>query len=1224
MRLSTAVSLRRVVLCSFASAGLLLAGCAGGKLAGPTGGNIESVSGKVHGGNSPVQGALVELWHTNPAATTYGAPGIQIGTALTDGNGFFNIGSNSGSAISTANCPAGSMAYITAAGGYQPGHPATINNNMLQIAALGDCSTVNSNTSVVIDEVTTVAAAYALSGFMSTGIDGANNFYTAYIGAPAANNAAIGSATATTPSGLAHAFLNAAKLANVSTGLANATTTAYSGGVSIYGSVPAVEINTLADMMQACVNTTSGSGGGVNAIPVSNGGSGYGAALTITGGVGSGATGNAIVSSSGVVTGLAITNPGSGYSPTLTISGNGSGAQLVTTLSGGALTGATVENGGSGYGAIATVTPSTGYPNGSGVVLAVSSSAGVPSSYSVLSGGSGYGPLVTVSAPPYGGTTAAVNAQIGTSVDPGGVSQLSLVSGGSGYGPLVSISAASGSGAVIAATLSGTGGAVTALAVTSSGSGYPASTSIPLTIQAPPNGGTTATGLANTSATGTISSVVLTGGGSGYTLPTLAISAPPGGGTAAVGTVTSVKAGAVLGLSITTGGNGTGYTMPTVTITGTGTGGNAYVSTVTGGAITSVIAGKFGVSGTAGSGYGPVLTVQAPPSGGTQATATASLIAGTISLVSITSAGSGYSPTVTITGGATNATGTATIAGGAITALNLATAGSGYSVPTVTVAAPTSGGTTATATATTAGGVVSAINVTSEGSGYTSAPAVTISAPSAGIQAVAGTPALTADASTGNTAPASLCNTLFTLTSSISGVLPSNTLQAYINLARNPYPSAAAMNASTGLFSLLSGSPAFQPTLLSTGLPADWSLAILYGTTASGNATSLAVPYWLATDANDTVYLSRSSTSTTLPLLYGVSAYGATPPLFANSPVGTSGRGIAVDQLGSIWEVTNSTGLMQLNASTGALTNTYTTAASSSTDVKVDAANNVWVSNAVAPGTNLEEFAYTSGTSSWALSNTASLPAGGNGIGIDANQNVWGTAYSTSGGTTIATYATVLANTGTAAAPNYSPSSGVITPVEALFGGGAAKPFGVVFDASGNAWYDIYGTGATTTSGVEEVVPNSTTALTSIAPGELILGSTTNPNGNQLGTANPSMPSIDGAGTIFIPDTGIFATPVTYGLHIYSTVTGNTLSPANGITGCLLATSSTTTCATTTAGAIYEPHGAVVDSTGSVWVGQTSTGGVSQIIGVAAPTYPVLSIGKPGLSPGLTAMNPLP
>jgi FtsP/CotA-like multicopper oxidase with cupredoxin domain len=76
---------------------------------------------------------------------------------------------------------------------------------------------------------------------------------------------------------------------------------------------------------------------------------------------------------------------------------------------------------------------------------------------------------------------------------------------------------------------------------------------------------------------------------------------------------------------------------------------------------------------------------------------------GIVSRITVTSGGSGYTdePAVTITGGGgTGATATATVVGGAVTAISLLTVGSSYtSVPVVTIAPPPTG-TTAAATAT--------------------------------------------------------------------------------------------------------------------------------------------------------------------------------------------------------------------------------------------------------------------------------------------------------------------------------------------------------------------------------------------------------------------------------------------------------------------------------------------------------------------------------------------
>lgn len=74
------------------------------------------------------------------------------------------------------------------------------------------------------------------------------------------------------------------------------------------------------------------------------------------------------------------------------------------------------------------------------------------------------------------------------------------------------------------------------------------------------------------------------------------------------------------------------------------------------------------------------------------------------------------------------ATATATVASGSVTGVTLSSGGSGYSsVPAVTFSG--GAGTGAAATAVVTGGVVTAVNVTNGGTGYTSAPTVAIAAP---------------------------------------------------------------------------------------------------------------------------------------------------------------------------------------------------------------------------------------------------------------------------------------------------------------------------------------------------------------------------------------------------------------------------------------------------------------------------------------------------------------
>jgi hypothetical protein len=121
-------------------------------------------------------------------------------------------------------------------------------------------------------------------------------------------------------------------------------------------------------------------------------------------------------------------------------------------------------------------------------------------------------------------------------------------------------------------------------------------------------------------------------------------------------------------------------------------------------------------------------------------------LSGTVTSVTRTSAGSGYTSVPTVTFGAPDvsggiqATGTATLSGGAVTGVTISAGGSGYTSPIVTFSAPqVVGGTTATGTVTVTAGAITAIVITSGGSGYTSAPTATIGNVGSGTGATVGT-----------------------------------------------------------------------------------------------------------------------------------------------------------------------------------------------------------------------------------------------------------------------------------------------------------------------------------------------------------------------------------------------------------------------------------------------------------------------------------------------------
>jgi len=236
-----------------------LTGCgANGNLTQQSPGSDTAVAGLhgiVHGGPNPVIGATVTLYATttenSPSSGNnygYGEAGTPLGTAQTGAGGAFSF-----SGTETA-CPNGQQAYIVSVGGHTGTNAA--NTAAVLMAAIGPCSGLTegaSGTTVIIDEPTTIAAAYALSGFMT--VSGT----TVNISAPANNNAATAACTvvsnATTTckaSGLAHAFLNAKNLVNSTTGVANTT---ISTGSTITATVPQLLINTLANSVEACINS---------------------------------------------------------------------------------------------------------------------------------------------------------------------------------------------------------------------------------------------------------------------------------------------------------------------------------------------------------------------------------------------------------------------------------------------------------------------------------------------------------------------------------------------------------------------------------------------------------------------------------------------------------------------------------------------------------------------------------------------------------------------------------------------------------------------------------------------------------------------------------------------------------------------------------------------------------------------------------------------------------
>ena len=200
-----------------------------------------ALKGGVHGGQSPVSGAVIQLWSSSGAGggteadpLISGSALTTPGVALTDANGNFDI-------TGQYTCPASSdLVYITATGGNPGLGGNTINNSALVLmAALGPCGSLASLSGpIVINEVTTVASVYALAQFISPGPGGSGEYVSYYAVEPQ------------TLTGLTTAFAEVRNIIDIYTGDAQTQTTS---GV---GYVPQAEIYSLANILAPCVNSS--------------------------------------------------------------------------------------------------------------------------------------------------------------------------------------------------------------------------------------------------------------------------------------------------------------------------------------------------------------------------------------------------------------------------------------------------------------------------------------------------------------------------------------------------------------------------------------------------------------------------------------------------------------------------------------------------------------------------------------------------------------------------------------------------------------------------------------------------------------------------------------------------------------------------------------------------------------------------------------------------------
>jgi hypothetical protein len=241
MRLSprsvSASCLGAAAVCAFSLAALT--GCAGNfaSTASPATTTGFAIRGSAHGGQQPLSGANVYFFAAGntgyaSAATSLLIPGRS--GVLTDSNGRGYVTTDSGGGWSISSdyvCNPTDQVYVLVTGG-NPGLPGTVNNTgIAMMNALGSCSSINSSTFVIVNELSTVAAAEALQQFMTDGM---------HLGSSPTNSL-----------GIQNAFLTVRNIVGI--GETQARTLTPAGN----GTVPQATLHTLANALAACVNTFS-------------------------------------------------------------------------------------------------------------------------------------------------------------------------------------------------------------------------------------------------------------------------------------------------------------------------------------------------------------------------------------------------------------------------------------------------------------------------------------------------------------------------------------------------------------------------------------------------------------------------------------------------------------------------------------------------------------------------------------------------------------------------------------------------------------------------------------------------------------------------------------------------------------------------------------------------------------------------------------------------------
>ncbi|RSL14969.1 hypothetical protein EDE15_0439 [Edaphobacter aggregans] len=262
---------KRKLLALLASSAVFMAGCANMATTATSSNSLDvaaAIGGRVHGGNQPVGGAVVNLYYAGQTGMGSGDPSAGPGlgapilaattTSANDGTGSFSfIQDPINGETTTGNtfsCPVNNpIVYVVARGGNTLNTQDSSVNNAASvfIGVYGLCNQIANSSFIDLSEVTTVATMAALQQYFNPG--------TESIGADG---------IAASKQALVNSIATISNLVNLATGTARSASqissqSAYFGNgataVTVTATPDTAKINQLANIISACVNNAAAS-----------------------------------------------------------------------------------------------------------------------------------------------------------------------------------------------------------------------------------------------------------------------------------------------------------------------------------------------------------------------------------------------------------------------------------------------------------------------------------------------------------------------------------------------------------------------------------------------------------------------------------------------------------------------------------------------------------------------------------------------------------------------------------------------------------------------------------------------------------------------------------------------------------------------------------------------------------------------------------------------------